>query len=176
MADDGEGMAILRRAALHLPADSPVCGHIGDILRHVVDVGVHLGVFVEPFLEAILDGRKTVESRFALHKCAPFARVRPGDVILLKRSGGPVVGIAVAGEARYYELDARKLDDIRERYASQIFAEDDEFWEARAEKRFATLIDIDEVAKIDNIEIEKRDRRGWVTYTTASQPCLALAG
>ena len=169
-------MAILRRVASRVPTDSPVCGHIGDVLRRDVDAGVHLGVFVEPFLEAILDGRKTVESRFAAHKCAPYARVRAGDVILLKRSGGPVVGIAVAGEARYYELDAGKLDDIRERYASQIYAEDDQFWEARAEKRFATLIDLDEVAKIDTIEIEKRDRRGWVTYTTDREPCLALAG
>lgn len=176
MAKDGDGMAILRRVALHIPAGSPVRDRVGEVLRRSVNAGVHLGVFVEPFLAAILDGRKTVESRFGVHRCPPFDRVRAGDVILLKRSGGPVVGIAFAGEARYYELDADKLEDIRERFAARIYAEDDEFWEARAEKRFATLIDIDEVATIDTLEIDKRDRRGWVTYSTASEPCLALAG
>ena len=167
---------MLKKAASMMPMGSPVRERIGKVIRRDTYAGVHLGVFVEPFLAAILDGRKTVESRFGVHRCAPFDCVQPGDVILLKRSGGPVVGVAVAGEARYYELDAETLEDIRTRYASRIYAEDDEFWEARAEKRFATLIDIDEVAEIATFEIDKRDRRGWVTYRTADQPCLALAG
>jgi ASC-1-like (ASCH) protein len=169
-------MAMLREAATRVPAGSPIGRRIDGVLKRRIPAGVHLGVFVEPFLEAILDGRKTVESRFALHRCPPFDRVQAGDVILLKRSGGPVVGIAVAGEARYYELDAEKLDSIRERYASKLYAEDDAFWDARSDKRFATLIDIDEVAPIATLEVRKRDRRGWVTYADAQQPCLALAG
>lgn len=169
-------MAILRRAATAMPAGSPWRERIREALRRDVDVGVHLGVFVEPFLGAILDGRKTIESRFGVHRCAPFDRVQSGDLIFLKRSGGPVVGIAVAGETTFYELDAGTLEDIRERFAGRICAEDDEFWEARAEKRFATLIVIDEVTAIDTLAIDKRDRRGWVTYVHGRQPCLALAG
>lgn len=175
MARDGDGMAILKEAASRMSPCSPIYDHIHEVLDHEVTAGVHLGVFVEPFLEAILDGRKTVESRFGVHRCAPFDRVQAGDIILLKRSGGPVVGIAVAGEARYYQLDAVRLGEIRERFASKIYAEDDEFWEARSEKRFATLIDIEEVSKIETLEIDKRDRRGWVTYSSARQPCFALA-
>ena len=169
-------MAILRRAAATVPAGSPVCERVREVLCSDGGATVHLGVFVEPFLEAILDGRKTVESRFGVHRCAPFDRVQAGDVILLKRSGGPVVGIAVAGEARFYELDPGILDGIRERYAASIYAEDDDFWTARAEKRFATLIDIEDVAKIPTLEVDKRDRRGWVTYGDGRQPCLAIAG
>ena len=174
MARDSDGLALLKVVSSRIPANSPVRDRIDEVLRKTVGTGVHLGIFVEPFLAAILDGRKTVESRFGVHRCAPFDRVSAGDVILLKRSGGPVVGVAFAGKARYFELDADKLEDIRERYAARIYAEDDEFWEARAEKRFATLIDIDEVATIETFEIDKRDRRGWVTYSTAQEPCLAL--
>jgi hypothetical protein len=174
MARDGDGMAILRRAVSCIPAGSPWRERIGEALRG--DVDVHLGVFVEPFLGAILDGRKTIESRFGVHRIAPFDRVQQGDLIFLKRSGGPVVGIALAGEATFYELDPTTLEHIRDRFAERICAEDDEFWEARAEKRYATLIEIDEVTSIDTLTVDKRDRRGWVTYADGRQPCLALAG
>ncbi len=176
MAQGRDGLAILEKAASRMPPGSPVLKRLRDVLDGELATGIHLGVFVEPFLEAIFDGRKTIESRFSIHRCAPFDCVLAGDVILLKRSGGPVVGVAFAGKARYYELNAKKLGDIREQFATKIYADDDGFWEARAEKRFATLIEIDGVSKIDTLEIDKRDRRGWVTYKTASQSCLALAG
>lgn len=177
MAQSEDGMAMLKRAVLRVPSNSQFYERIRGVLKHEVEAGVHLGVFVEPFLEAILDGRKTIESRFALRRCPPFDRVHAGDLILLKRSGGPIVGIALAGKARYYALDAKKLGVIRKRFASQLYAEDDAFWRARAEKRFATLIEIEQVAEIDLMAVEKRDRRGWVTYINARrQPCLALAG
>ncbi len=175
MARDGDRMAILRKAAACVPRNSPWYARLREVIGGDVAVGVHLGVFVEPFLEAILDGRKTIESRFGVHRCTPFERVQRGDIILLKRSGGPVVGLALAGEATYYKLDTEILDDLRDRFATQLFAEDDEFWSARADKRFATLIEIDDTVKIDTMTVEKRDRRGWVTYVDARKPCLALA-
>lgn len=175
MARECDGMAILRRVASSIPAGSPWRGRIGEALHGDGDVGVHLGVFIEPFLGAILDGRKTIESRFGVHRYAPFDRVQQGDLIFLKRSGGPVVGIALAGKTTFYELDSHTLGDIRERFADKICAEDDEFWEARAEKRFATLIEIDSVIAVDTLAVDKRDRRGWVTYVEGRQPCLPLA-
>ena len=174
MARERDGMAILRRVEDSIPAGSHWRERISEALRGDVDVGIHLGVFVEPFLGAILDGRKTIESRFGVHRCAPFDRVQQGDLIFLKRSGGPVVGIALAGKATFYELDPDTLGDIRERFADKICAEDDEFWEVRAEKRFATLIEIDAVIAIDILSVDKRDRRGWVTYGNGRQPCLPL--
>ena len=168
MAAGCDGLAILKMAAAHMSRNSLVRKRIQNVIAREVQAGVHLGIFVEPFLEAILDGRKTVESRFAIRRCPPFDRVRAGDVIFLKRSGGPIVGIAVAGEARYFELDHKTLRDIRRRYAARICAEDDAFWDARSEKRFATLIEIEEVEGIPMLQIDKRDRRGWVTYASAA--------
>lgn len=175
MAQDRDGLAILRQAASRMPAGSVARERIRLALDHRTEAGVHLGVFVEPFLDAILEGRKTIESRFGIHRVAPFERVSAGDFILLKKSGGPIVGIAIAGEASYFRLDAETLGEIRSRFAAQIYAEDDEFWERRASKRFATLIEIDEVFKIETFEIDKRDRRGWITYSVGRGPCLALA-
>lgn len=131
-------------------------------------------MFVEPFLSAVLDGRKTVESRFALHRCAPYRQVEAGDVILLKRSGGPVVGVARARRPDFYQLGPGDLDNIRLEHAEQLFALDDEFWDSRAEKRYATLIGLEDTSPIDAMNVVKRDRRGWVTFPKIDHPVLPL--
>src|SRR5688572_14494747 len=65
---------------------------------------LHLGVFVEPFLGYMLDGRKTVESRFSTRRFAPYHRAERGDVVLIKRSGGPIVGVCRVVDAWFYRL------------------------------------------------------------------------
>src|SRR4051794_33290108 len=56
---------------------------------------VHLGVFAQPYLDFVLAGRKTVESRFSSVRCAPYERVTKGDVLFLKAVSGPIVGICL---------------------------------------------------------------------------------
>jgi hypothetical protein len=167
-------MAMLRKAASLVPRSSPWRARLKAAIGGDIQVGVHLGVFVEPFLGAILDRRKTIESRFGIYRCAPFEKVRRGDIILLKRSGGPVVGLALAGDATYYELTADVLNELRDRFAVRLYAQSDEFWAACADKRFASLIEIDGTVKIDTMSVDKHDRRGWVTYIDGRQSCLAL--
>jgi hypothetical protein len=175
MAGYSKGLEILKEAAKSLPSDSDWHGRLRAAMCDDAEIGVHLGVFVEPYLEAILDGRKTIESRFGVHRCAPFDRVQRGDIIFLKRSGGPVVGMALAAGADYYHLDADVLDDLRGRFATELYAEDEAFWSARADKRFATLIHIDDTLKIETMDIDKRDRRGWVTYFEGKPSCALVA-
>ncbi len=64
---------VLRRALDGLPENSPWRGRLKAILDQADDgVGVHLAVFVEPYLSAVLDGRKTMESRFGLTRQPPY--------------------------------------------------------------------------------------------------------
>jgi hypothetical protein len=134
-------------------------------------IGLHLAVFAEPFLSFVLDGRKTVESRFGRTRCAPFDQVRQGDIILLKRVGGPVCGLALAKQAWFYELHHQPIDSIREKYGDTICA-DDSFWETKRDAQYATLIELAEPISIDAMHCYKRDRRGWVALTA---PQLSLA-
>lgn len=148
-----------------LPEKSPWRGRLTKAMALSADaIGVHVAVFVEPFLSAVLDGRKTIESRFSLNRQPPYDCIEPGDIILLKRSGGPVVGIAEAGEAQFFTLSPKVVSSLRERFATQMFAVDDSFWSARRDKNYATLIEIREVVPIRDVTIPKRDRRGWVSY------------
>jgi hypothetical protein len=124
---------------------------------------LHLAIFVEPYLSFILDGRKTVESRFSSVRCAPYKRVLPGDIILLKQVSGPVVGICRATSASYYELDKARLLELKSRFSKMICPENEKFWEDRARASFATLITIADVCQLVPFSVAKRDRRGWVT-------------
>lgn len=129
---------------------------------------LHLAVMVEPFLRFMLDGRKTIESRFSVNRCAPFGRVHRGDVIMLKKTGGPVVGICLASESWFYRLDPQSWTTIKEEFASYICAQDPKFWEERKSASFATLIKVSRVRPITHIKVEKRDRRGWVILPSPS--------
>jgi hypothetical protein len=123
---------------------------------------IHLAVFVEPFLRFLLDGKKTVESRFSVHRRPPFGCVQSGDLILVKESGGPIVAVAEIAEVWYYQLDNEAWASIRNRFAKQLCVDDPKFWETKASTYFATLMRIGKVEKLDPLTCSKRDRRGWV--------------
>lgn len=123
---------------------------------------VHLAVFVEPFLGYILSGHKTVESRFSTVRFPPYGRVSRGDFVLLKESGGPVVGIAEVGAAWFYKLNAESWRTIRRDFAAALCAEDPEFWKSREKAEFATLMYVTRTKRFRPIAWPKRDRRGWV--------------
>src|ERR1700730_1643755 len=93
--------------------------------------GIHLAVFIEPFLGYVLDGTKTVESRFSVNRCAPFGKVRQRDVVLLKRAGGPVIGSAGVRSVWSYHLDESSWVCIRKQFAEGLCAQDPEFWKQR---------------------------------------------
>lgn len=129
---------------------------------------LHLAVFVEPFLKYILNHQKTIETRFSSVRCAPYERVRRGDVILLKRAGGPITGLCQVSSVRFYELEEESWHEIKA-FASEICAEDPAFWEAREGASFATLMRIKHVQTINPIRLNKKDRRGWVVLQGASE-------
>lgn len=133
----------------------------GNSLSEGTD-GVHLAVFVEPYLKYVLQGKKTVESRFSVVRCAPYGRVEPGDIILLKRAGGPVVGLCEVAQVWSYRLDPTTWSEIRSEFTTAICAQAPDFWKERERASFATLIRIRRVTAIEPLACSKRDRRGWV--------------
>lgn len=122
---------------------------------------LHLAVFVEPFLSFLLDGRKTIESRFSIQRRAPFECVRKGDIVLIKASGGPIVAVAEISDIWYYELNADSRAFIRSRFGEQLCVDPD-FWDSKASACYATLMQFSRVDRVDPIDCWKRDRRGWV--------------
>jgi hypothetical protein len=124
---------------------------------------LHVAIFNEPYLSYILEGKKTVESRFSLVRCAPYEKVFSGDIILLKEAGGPVSGVCRVDAAWFYKIDRKTLGEIRQRFAERICPADPRFWSDREGALFGTLISLSDVKRVPGFQIGKRDRRGWVT-------------
>lgn len=127
---------------------------------------IHLAVFVEPYLQFVLDGRKTIESRFSSHRCAPYQKVQDGDILLLKRSSGPVVGLCEVTSVWFYHLDPESWKTIKREFAEALCAQDPTFWESRRHASYATLMRIQHVYPITPVNFVKSDRRGWVLLST----------
>jgi hypothetical protein len=143
--------------------------YLTDLLSSSKSSSIHLAVFIEPFLQYVLEGTKEIESRFSAVRCAPYHSVSKGDVVLLKRTGGPVLGLGLVESAWFYELEPDSWQEIRNNYATALCAFDPLFWEDRKNASFATLMRIEHVHAIPPIKVEKRDRRGWVVVKSASE-------
>ena len=140
-------------------------------LKHEVYIpfSLHLGVFVEPYLQFILDGRKTIESRFSSRRFAPYKQIQKGDVLLLKKSSGPITGICQVSHCWFYQLDPDSWKSIKQDFAEAICAQDPDFWEQRKSAAYATLVRIKNIKEIYPIHFVKRDRRGWVVLWQRSR-------
>lgn len=121
---------------------------------------IHIAVMSEPFLSYVFSEKKTVESRFSLHKIAPYQKVQPGDTVFMK--AGPIVGGFEVGWVRYIDLLEHAIEDIAMTYGADICG-NEVFWKEKANKRYVTLLGISNVQKLTPLRISKFDRRAWIT-------------
>ena len=63
----------------------------------------HLAILTPGWIDLILDGTKTIESRFTRVRCAPFRKVHEGDSVYLKESGGLVKGMFTVAKVETFE-------------------------------------------------------------------------
>jgi len=128
-------------------------------------IAIHLAIFREPYLAFLLEGKKTIESRFSIKRQAPYNQINEGDIILLKRASGPIVGLCQVEDAWFYKLDVNSWHTIKNDFFKEIFVQDQQFWDDRQFASYATLIRVHHTRSIPPIKYPKRDRRGWVVLT-----------
>lgn len=68
----------------------------------------------------VLNGEKTIESRWCMHRVAPYNRVSVDDEILLKETGKDVTATAKVKDVKYFELTPQIVEDIRIKYGREI--------------------------------------------------------
>ncbi|MCC7406451.1 MAG: hypothetical protein IT442_00160 [Phycisphaeraceae bacterium] len=101
---------------------------------------MHVAILRLPYLRAILEGRKTVESRLTRGPLPPYRQIASGQTIYLKQSSGPILGTAVAGRVMFFDgLTPADVRAIRRDYGKFIGG-DDAYWRTKAGSRYATLV------------------------------------
>ena len=125
----------------------------------------HLVILKKPYLDAIIDGSKTVESRLLKGKVSPFGRVEPGDKLFFKQSSGTVRAVATAAAVKSFEnLTPAKIAGIKSKYNKYILGSD-EYWDSKSDSSFCVLVRIESVEEIKPVWIDKKDWRAWVVLT-----------
>ena len=125
----------------------------------------HLAILKKPYLDAILDGRKTVESRFYQTKNKWFAQVSSGDKLFLKSSSGPVMATATISAVKLFnKLIPQQIKELKNKYNQQICG-DEQYWQEKTNSRFGILCWLKDVKPITPRFITKADWRAWVVLT-----------
>ena len=125
----------------------------------------HLVILKKPYLDAILDGRKKIESRFTKTKSYAFGRVLPGDKLFLKLSSGPVCAAAAVAKVKNFQnLTPKQMTKIKQQYNHRLLGSD-EYWRDRSGCGYGFLVWLRDVKSIRPIRICKKDWRGWVVLT-----------
>jgi ASC-1-like (ASCH) protein len=112
-------------------------------------VSIHVAILNKPYLDAILSGAKTVESRLTVTPKVPFAAIQPGERIFFKQSSGPFRAMAVAGRVKFYQgLRPRDVDDLKQRWQRWVGGSD-AYWQSKRTSRYATMVELLEVEAAD---------------------------
>ena len=108
----------------------------------------------------ILSGEKKIESRWSKNRIAPWGRVKRGDRIYFKNSGGLVVAMATAEKVMQFER--KDFDKARE-----LFPAPDEW--ARG-KNYCVLIWLKNPKKVSPFKINKSgfgSAATWLCYSNS---------
>ena len=127
----------------------------------------HLAILRQPFLDLILDGKKTIESRFLKTQSAPYKTVQEGDLVVIKKSGGLVLGeFTVSKVERFLDLTPEKINKITEKYYKELSVEaNPNFWKNKLDTRYAVLIYVANPIRYKKpYPYKKNDMRSWLIY------------
>ncbi|NRA57268.1 MAG: hypothetical protein HRU13_04015 [Phycisphaerales bacterium] len=120
---------------------------------------------VHPWVvDALLAGKKTIESRFSRDRRPPFDRVAKGDVVHFRVTGGGYAARAVVAKVECHDsLTPEKVLQIESDLRSSIGGED-EYWQAARSARCATLVHLVQCVGVEagpRLDRQPGDRRAW---------------
>jgi len=110
-----------------------------------------------------------MESRFTKNKCAPYKQIFGGDIVIVKKSSGNIVGYFETFAVQYHDLRETRIDFIKKKYNDELQIHNRNFWYNKKSSRYVTLIKINNYVNIKPIKIEKTNRMAWIVLREAIQ-------
>ena len=103
---------------------------------------IHVAILFRKYIEMILAGTKTVESRLTITPRPPYRTINPGEVIYFKASSGPFMASAVAAAVEFHDgLTPAKVAGLQKKWNPRVRG-DDEYWRWKRNSRYATFIEL----------------------------------
>lgn len=112
------------------------------------------------FIDKILNGRKTVESRWYKAKKVPWGKIKRGDTVYFKNSGEPVTAKAdVSSTLQFEELTPKKVKGILDRHWRELGISKEkfsDFYKRFKDKNYCVLIFLENPQRVKPFEIDKK--------------------
>lgn len=108
----------------------------------------HLVILHKPYLDQILSGAKTVESRLSRRRHPAATRLHEGDHLYLKRAGGDVLARATAGTITVVDgLTPEGVDALARKWEGRVDGgvPDGTYWRAKRDARHALFVELRDV-------------------------------
>jgi ASC-1-like (ASCH) protein len=121
----------------------------------------HIAILHKKYYNLILSGKKTIESRFSFNKIAPYNKVKVGETIYLKESGKNITARAKVKDVKFFELNPEIVEDIRVKYGNNIGVADVDSWNKTKQKKFGTLVWLENVETINEIKTNRSCGTAW---------------
>jgi hypothetical protein len=135
-----------------------------DNITSVSNGYIHIAIVDSHTAHLILQGKKHIETRFSINKHIPYGRISEGEIIFIKISGGPIVGVMQAERVCFYaDLNVDDVNDLKSEYNDLIQAKN-EYWKQKRTSRFATFIYLSNIEQTEPFWLNKKDRSGWCIY------------
>lgn len=120
-------------------------------MQHIAIMSPKVGA-----VENILSGKKKIESRWYKHKVTPWNKVSVGEIVYFKKSGQPIVAKAIVHKViQYDDLDSPKVEEIIEKYGTDICLEQPDYRTWFDKQRYCILIFLTSVEKVLPFHIDK---------------------
>ncbi len=111
------------------------------------------------FIPQILEGKKTIESRFYMAKFAPWDKVKSSDVIYFKNSGESIIARAIVDRVLQFDnLDRQKIIDIIEKFGKRLGITNekfDKFLALKQNKKYCILMFLKNPEAVESFDIDK---------------------
>jgi ASC-1-like (ASCH) protein len=127
----------------------------------------HLVILKKSYIDAILTGKKTVESRFYKTNQKWLSQLASGDKLFLKASSGPVMATATVSSVKIFtNLNPDQIEELKQKHNQEILG-DEQYWQEKAYARYGLLCRLKDVRPIKPRFIRKFDWRAWVVLSKA---------
>ncbi len=106
----------------------------------------HIAILQRQYLDLILSGIKTIESRLTGNALAPFGKIQRGQRIYFKQSAGPFRATAIADKVDFYDnLAPAKLRQLYDQYNDRVCGAHDYWFVTKARAKYATFVTLRDV-------------------------------
>lgn len=138
-------------------------------------MAIHVAILKPIYIRAILDGRKTIESRLTIQERPPYGVMQPGERLFIKASGGPFKATAIAGKVtQFNNLTPKRVESLRRRYQKRVGG-DNAYWQSKRSSRFAVFVTLHDVSTLDVGPVyPKVNMKAWHVLDDSASPMFEI--